>query len=113
MGIASAIASGVSLEKGLITDIFAGFIIPTFGGSLVQIGMPVGAFIVVEYGIFQKYGIDGLTIATFIAAIIMLAMGALRFGTLLKYIPRSLIVGFRSGIAVIIFSTQIRYFLRL
>jgi len=111
LGIASAIASGVSLEKGLITAIFAGFIIPTFGGSRVQIGMPVGAFIVVEYEILQKYGI--VTIATFIAAIIMLAMGALRFGTLLKYIPRSLIVGFRSGIAVIIFSTQIRYFLRL
>lgn len=113
LAIAFAIASGVSPEKGLITAIFAGFIISTFGGSRVQIGGPTGAFIVIVYGIVQQYGVEGLTIATFIAGFMMMGMGFLRFGTLLKYIPHPLIVGFTSGIAVIIFSSQIRDLLGL
>jgi SulP family sulfate permease len=107
LSIAFAIASGVSPEKGLITAIIAGIIISTFGGSRVQIGGPTGAFIVIVYGIIQLYGIDGLIIATFIAGFIMVAMGLLRLGNLLKFIPYSLIVGFTSGIALIIFSSQI------
>lgn len=113
LAIAFAIASGVSPEKGLITAIFAGFIISALGGSRVQIGGPTGAFIVIVFGIVQKYGVEGLTIATFIAGFIILGMGLLRFGSLLKYIPHPLIVGFTSGIAVIIFSSQIRDFLGL
>ncbi|MBL7816138.1 MAG: STAS domain-containing protein [Saprospiraceae bacterium] len=113
LAIAFAIASGVSPEKGLITGIFAGFVISALGGSRVQIGGPTGAFIVVVFSIVQKYGTEGLTIATFIAGFMILAMGLLRFGSLLKYIPHPLIVGFTSGIAVIIFSSQIRDFLGL
>lgn len=113
LAIAFAIASGVSPEKGLITAIFAGFIISAFGGSRVQIGGPTGAFIVIVFEIVQKYGVEGLTFATFIAGFMILAMGLLRFGTLLKYIPHPLIVGFTSGIAVIIFSSQMRDFLGL
>jgi sulfate permease, SulP family len=113
LAIAFAIASGVSPEKGLITAIFAGFIISAFGGSRVQIGGPTGAFIVIVYGIVQEYGIEGLTFATLIAGFILMAMGFLRLGILLKYIPHPLIVGFTSGIAVIIFSSQIRDFFGL
>ncbi len=113
LAIAFAIASGVSPEKGLITAVFAGFIIAALGGSRVQIGGPTGAFIIIVYGIVQEHGIEGLTFATFIAGFIMLAMGFLRFGTLLRYIPQPLIVGFTSGIAIIIFSSQIRDFLGL
>lgn len=113
LAIAFAIASGVSPEKGLITAIIAGFIISLLGGSRVQIGGPTGAFIVIVYGITQNYGIEGLTIATFIAGFIILAMGLLKFGTLLKYIPHPLIVGFTSGIAIIIFSSQINDLLGL
>lgn len=110
LAIAFAIASGVSPEKGLVTAIFAGFIISAFGGSRVQIGGPTGAFIVIVYAIVQKHGVEGLTLATFMAGFIIMAMGFLRFGTLLKYIPQPLIVGFTSGIAVIIFSSQLRDF---
>ena len=113
LAIAFAIASGVSPEKGLITAVFAGFIISALGGSRVQIGGPTGAFIVIVYGIVQEYGIEGLTFATFIAGFIILAMGFLRLGVLLRYIPQPLIVGFTSGIAIIIFSSQIRDFLGL
>ncbi|MEZ4828960.1 MAG: SulP family inorganic anion transporter [Bacteroidia bacterium] len=111
LAIAFAIASGVSPEKGLITAIFAGFIISVFGGSRVQIGGPTGAFIVIVFGIVQEYGVEGLTYATLIAGFMILAMGLLRLGTLLKYIPHPLIVGFTSGIAVIIFSSQVKDFL--
>ena len=107
LAIAFAIASGVSPEKGLITAIFAGFIISALGGSRVQIGGPTGAFIVIVFSIVQKYGVDGLTIATLMAGCMILIMGLLRMGALLKYIPHPLIVGFTSGIAVIIFSSQI------
>src|SRR5215204_2415715 len=113
LAIAFAIASGVSPEKGLFTAIIAGFIISAFGGSRVQIGGPTGAFIVIVYGIVQQYGVNGLIIATFLAGVIIVAFGLLRFGNLLKYIPQSLIVGFTSGIAVIIFSSQIKDFFGL
>lgn len=113
LAIAFAIASGVSPEKGLITAIFAGFIISAFGGSRVQIGGPTGAFIVIVFGIVQDHGIEGLTFATFIAGFMLIGMGLLRFGSLLRYVPQPLIVGFTSGIALIIFSSQIRDFLGL
>lgn len=113
LAIAFAIASGVSPDKGLITAIVAGLIISVLGGSRVQIGGPTGAFIVIVYAIVQKHGVNGLTIATFMAGFILIAMGIARLGTLLKYIPYPLIVGFTSGIAVIIFSSQIKDFFGL
>lgn len=113
LAIAFAIASGVSPEKGILTAIIAGIIISTFGGSRVQIGGPTGAFIVIVYGIVQEYGTDGLTIATFLAGFIIIGFGLMRFGNLLKYIPYSLVVGFTSGIALIIFSSQINDFFGL
>lgn len=108
LAIAFAVASGVSPEKGLITAIVAGLIISVLGGSRVQIGGPTGAFIVIVYGIVQSYGIDGLIISTILAGIILIAFGLLRLGSLLKFIPHPLIVGFTSGIALVIFSTQIK-----
>lgn len=113
LAIAFAIASGVSPEKGIITAIIAGIIISTFGGSRVQIGGPTGAFIVIVYGIVQEYGTNGLTIATFMAGFIIIGLGLARLGNLLKFIPYSLIVGFTSGIALIIFSSQINDFFGL
>lgn len=113
LAIAFAIASGVSPEKGIITAIIAGIIVSTFGGSRVQIGGPTGAFIVIVYGVIQLYGIDGLIIATFLAGFLMIGMGFLRLGNLLKFIPYSLIVGFTSGIALIIFSSQVNDLLGL
>ncbi len=113
LAIAFAIASGVSPEKGIITAIIAGITISTFGGSRVQIGGPTGAFIVIVYGIIQEFGINGLTIATFIAGFIIIGLGLARLGNLLKFIPYSLIVGFTSGIALIIFSSQINDFFGL
>ncbi|MCW8870184.1 MAG: SulP family inorganic anion transporter, partial [Proteobacteria bacterium] len=94
LAIAFAIASGVSPEKGLITAIVAGIIISVFGGSRVQIGGPTGAFIVIVYGIVQTHGVEGLILATFMAGFIMIGFGLARFGSFLKYIPYSLIVGF-------------------
>lgn len=108
LAIAFAVASGVSPEKGLITAIVAGFIISLLGGSRVQIGGPTGAFIVIVYGIVSQYGIDGLMISTFLAGIILILFGVLRMGAVLKFIPHPLIVGFTSGIALVIFSTQIK-----
>jgi len=113
LAIAFAIASGVSPEKGILTAIIAGIIISTFGGSRVQIGGPTGAFIVIVYGIVQEFGVNGLTIATFMAGFIMIGFGLARLGNLLKFIPYSLIVGFTSGIALIIFSSQINDFFGL
>jgi sulfate permease, SulP family len=113
LAVAFAIASGVSPEKGLVTAIIGGFVISAFGGSRVQIGGPTGAFIVIVYAIVQKHGVDGLTIATFMAGFIIAGMGLARLGNLLKFIPYPLIVGFTSGIAVIIFSSQIRDFFGL
>jgi SulP family sulfate permease len=108
LAIAFAVASGVSPEKGLITAIIGGFIISLLGGSRVQIGGPTGAFIVIVYGIVSQYGIDGLMISTFLAGIILVLFGLLRLGAVLKFIPHPLIIGFTSGIALIIFSTQIK-----
>jgi SulP family sulfate permease len=113
LAIAFAIASGVSPEKGIITAIIAGIIISVLGGSRVQIGGPTGAFIVIVYGIVQEFGINGLTIATFMAGFIIIGLGLARLGNLLKFIPYSLIVGFTSGIALIIFSSQINDFFGL
>jgi len=113
LAIAFAIASGVSPEKGLYTAIIAGFVISALGGSRVQIGGPTGAFIVIVYGIVQQYGENGLIIATFIAGIMLLLMGFARLGTVIQYIPHPLIVGFTSGIAVLIFSSQVKDFLGL
>lgn len=113
LAIAFAIASGVSPDKGLVTAIIAGLIISILGGSRVQIGGPTGAFIVIVYAIVQEFGVDGLIIATFMAGIILIGMGLARFGNLLKFIPYPLIVGFTSGIAVIIFSSQIKDFFGL
>lgn len=108
LAIAFAVASGVSPEKGLITAVVAGFIISLLGGSRVQIGGPTGAFIVIVYGIVEKYGFDGLIISTILAGVILITFGLLKLGSLLKYFPHPLIVGFTSGIAVVIFSTQIK-----
>ncbi|RYM30818.1 STAS domain-containing protein [Brumimicrobium glaciale] len=113
LAIAFAIASGVSPDKGLITAIIAGLIISVLGGSRVQIGGPTGAFIVIVYAIVQEHGVDGLIIATFMAGFILILMGVGRLGNLLKYIPYPLIVGFTSGIAIIIFSSQIKDFFGL
>ena len=113
LAIAFAIASGVSPEKGLFTAVIAGFIISAMGGSRVQIGGPTGAFIVIVYGIVQTYGVNGLIIATFMAGIMLIAMGFARLGTVIKFIPFSLITGFTSGIGLIIFSSQIKDFLGL
>lgn len=113
LAIAFAIASGVSPEKGLITAIIAGVTISVLGGSRVQIGGPTGAFIVIVYGIVQEYGLNGLTIATFMAGFIIIGLGLARLGNLLKFIPYSLIVGFTSAIALIILSSQVNDFFGL
>lgn len=113
LAIAFAIASGVTPEKGLITAVVAGFIISAFGGSRVQIGGPTGAFIVIVYGIVQTYGISGLIVSTFIAGIMLILMGVARLGTVIKFIPHPLIIGFTSGIALVIFSSQVKDFLGL
>ncbi|MBN2668523.1 MAG: STAS domain-containing protein [Bacteroidales bacterium] len=108
LAIAFAVASGVSPEKGIITAIIAGFIISLLGGSRVQIGGPTGAFIIIVYGIVEKYGLNGLMISTVMAGILLIVFGLLKLGNILKYFPHPLIVGFTSGIAVVIFSTQIK-----
>lgn len=108
LAIAFAIASGVTPEKGIITAVVAGLVISVFGGSKVQIGGPTGAFIIIIYGIIQQYGIEGLTIATLMAGAFLVLFGLLRLGTIIKYIPYPIIVGFTSGIAVTIFTTQIK-----
>ncbi len=108
LAIAFGIASGVTPEKGIITAIIAGLLISVFGGSKVQIGGPTGAFIVIVFGIIADYGMNGLIIATFMAGIFLILMGVLRVGTIIKYIPYPIIVGFTSGIALTIFTTQIK-----
>lgn len=107
LAIAFGIASGVSPEKGIITAIVAGFIISFLGGSKVQIGGPTGAFIVIIYGIIQQYGIDGLMVATMMAGVLLILLGVFKLGTVIKFIPYPIIIGFTSGIAVTIFTTQI------
>ena len=107
LAIAFGIASGVSPEKGIITAIVAGFIISFLGGSKVQIGGPTGAFIVIIYGIIQQYGISGLMAATMMAGVLLILLGVFKLGTVIKFIPYPIIIGFTSGIAVTIFTTQI------
>ena len=108
LAIAFGIASGVTPEKGIITAIVAGLIISVFGGSKVQIGGPTGAFIIIIYGIIQQYGFEGLTIATLMAGVFLILFGVLHLGTIIKYIPYPIVVGFTSGIALTIFTTQIK-----
>lgn len=107
LAIAFGIASGVSPEKGIITAIIAGFIISLLGGSKIQIGGPTGAFIVIIYGIIQQYGETGLIVATLMAGVMLILLGAFKLGAVIKFIPYPIIVGFTSGIAVTIFTTQI------
>jgi SulP family sulfate permease len=111
LAIAFAIASGVKPEQGLFTAIIAGFLISLLGGSRAQISGPTGAFVVIIYGIVQQHGYDGLAVATFIAGILLVLMGLFRMGALLKFIPYPVTVGFTTGIALIIFSSQISDFL--
>ncbi len=113
LAIAFGIASGVSPEKGIITAIVAGLMISLFGGSKVQIGGPTGAFIIIVYGIIQQYGMQGLTVATLMAGVFLILLGVLRLGTIIKYIPYPIVVGFTSGIAVTIFTTQVKDLLGL
>ncbi|MBK7392516.1 MAG: sulfate permease [Chloracidobacterium sp.] len=113
LAIALAIASGVKPEQGLYTAIFAGFVIAVLGGSRAQISGPTGAFIVIVYGIVQKYGYDGLVVATLIAGVLLIIMGLARMGAFLKFVPYPVVIGFTSGIALIIFSSQVSDFLGL
>ena len=113
LAIAFAIASGVSPEKGIITAIVAGFFISALGGSRVQIGGPTGAFVVIVYQIVQEHGLNGLMISTILAGIILIIMGFARFGSVIKFIPHPVVVGFTSGIALIIFSSQVKDLLGL
>lgn len=113
LSIALAIASGVSPEKGLLTAIIGGFIISFLGGSRVQIGGPTGAFVIIIYGIIQKYGFEGLMVASIMAGIILIIFGLVKFGSVIKFIPYSITTGFTAGIAIVLFSTQIKDFLGL
>ena len=108
LAVAFGIASGVSPEKGIITAIVAGVLISLFGGSKVQIGGPTGAFIVIIYGIIEQYGMSGLTIATLMAGVFLILLGVMRLGSIIKFIPYPIVVGFTSGIAITIFTTQIK-----
>ncbi|HEY1433855.1 MAG TPA: sulfate permease [Thermoanaerobaculia bacterium] len=113
LAIAFAIASGVPPERGLVTAVVAGFLISLLGGSRVQIGGPTGAFVVIVYGIVARYGLDGLTICTVLAGLLLVAMGLARFGAAIKFIPYPVVTGFTSGIAIIIFSSQVKDLLGL
>jgi len=108
LSIAFAIASGVTPDRGLVTAVVAGFLVAALGGSRVQIGGPTGAFVVIVSGIVAKHGIDGLLIATFLAGLLMIAMGAMKLGGIIKFVPQPVVIGFTSGIALIIFSSQIK-----
>src|SRR6266446_6454769 len=110
LAMAFAIASGVKPEAGIFTSVIAGFIISALGGTRVSIGGPTGAFIVILYGIGVKYGLDNLAICTVMAGVFLLVMGVARLGTMMKYIPYPVTMGFTSGIAVLIFTTQIKDF---
>jgi SulP family sulfate permease len=113
LALAFAIASGVAPEKGLVTAAVAGFLVSFLGGSRVQIGGPTGAFIVIVYGIVQKHGVDGLIVCTVIAGFLLFGLGLARLGGAIKFIPYPVVTGFTSGIAVIIFSSQVKDFLGL
>ena len=111
LAIAFGIASGVSPSIGLITAIIGGFLVSALGGNSVQIGGPTGAFIVIVYNIIAQFGLQGLAIATLMAGLILVTMGLFRLGTIIKFIPYPIVVGFTAGIALTIFSTQINAFL--
>src|SRR4029450_4853893 len=113
LAVAFAIASGVTPDRGLVTAIVAGFLVSGLGGSKVQIGGPTGAFVIIIYGIVQKYGVNGLILCTLMAGIMLIGMGLLRLGAIIKFIPYPLTVGFTAGIAVVIFTSQIGDFLGL
>ena len=113
LAIAFGISSGVGPTEGLVTAIIAGLLISIFGGSKVQIGGPTGAFIVIIYGIIQQYGLSGLMIATVMAGILLILMGMAHLGSVIKFVPYPVIVGFTAGIAVTIFSTQMNDFFGL
>src|SRR5229473_474024 len=113
LAMAFAIASGVPPQAGIFTAVIAGFIISGLGGTKVCIGGPTGAFIIILYGIYAKYGAENLAICTIMAGFILLAMGITRLGTMIKFIPYPVTMGFTSGIAVLIFSTQIKDFFGL
>ena len=113
LAIAFGIASGVSPTTGLITAIIGGLLVSLFGGNSVQIGGPTGAFIVIVYGIIARFGLGGLAMATFMAGLILIIMGLFRLGTVIKFIPYPIVVGFTAGIALTIFSTQVNDFLGL
>lgn len=113
LALAFAIASGVTPEKGIITAVTAGFLVSVLGGSRVQIAGPTGAFIVIVYGIVREHGPAGLAAATVLAGVLLMVMGFARLGTVIKFIPHSVVVGFTSGIALIIFSSQIGDFFGL
>lgn len=113
LAVAFAIASGVGPEQGIITAILAGFVISVLGGSKVQIGGPTGAFVVIVFSIIQRYGLDGLFLSTIMAGVILVVMGLLRLGSLIEYVPQTLITGFTTGIAILIFSTQVKDLLGL
>ena len=108
LAIAFGIASGVSPTIGLITAIIGGFVVSACGGNSVQIGGPTGAFIVIVYGIIEKFGFEGLAVATVLAGIMLVLMGVLKLGTVIKFIPYPIVIGFTSGIALTIFTTQIK-----
>ncbi len=113
LAMAFAIASGLKPEAGLFTAIIAGFLISALGGSRVQIGGPAGAFIVIVYGILERYGLANLLIATAMSGVMLFAMGVLRLGTLIRFIPVAVVIGFTNGIAVLIMVTQVKDFLGL
>src|SRR6266702_4264498 len=113
LAMAFAIASGVKPEAGIFTAVIAGFIISALGGTKVSIGGPTGAFIIILYGIYAKYGTENLAICTIMAGVILLVMGIAKLGTMIKYIPYPVTMGFTSGIAVLILSTQIKDFFGL
>ena len=113
LSIALAIASGVNPEQGIYTAIFAGFVIALFGGSKVNISGPTAAFATIVAGIVAKNGLEGLIIATLLAGVILILLGLFRLGTLIKYIPKTVTIGFTAGIAVTIVIGQLKDFLGL
>jgi len=113
LAIAFAIASGVTPDRGLVTAVVGGVLVSALGGSRVQIGGPTGAFVVIVYGVVQQHGVDGLLIATVMAGLLLVAMGLARIGVVIKFIPFPVTVGFTSGIALIIFSSQVKELLGL
>src|SRR5262249_49713991 len=113
LGLAFAIASGVSPEKGLVTAVVAGFLISLLGGSRVQIGGPTGAFVVIVYGVVPEHGVDRLAVAPFLAGPLPIGLGLARVGGAIKFLPYPVVTGFTSGIAVIIFTSEVKDLLGL